>query len=114
MKSTNRPKSIKNGVYDAIYEAIGLPVDPHLRIFVARGDNGNYYLQYYIFSKLAYNCFILRNLYDLDFPCSRRSAMNNLENQIDQGASYLTYNPHELTYLIITYIWIVALFVFQV
>ncbi|XP_059435427.1 uncharacterized protein LOC132168458 [Corylus avellana] len=37
--STSRPRSIKNGVYDAIYEVIGLPVDPHLRMFVARGDS---------------------------------------------------------------------------
>jgi hypothetical protein len=74
-------------------------VDPHLRRFVARGDNGNYSLHYYIFSKLAYNYIIKEFI--CSFPCSR-TAMNNLENQIDQGASYLTY------------IWIVALFVFLV
>jgi hypothetical protein len=58
VKSTNRPRPVKNGVYDAMYEVIGLPVDPHLRMFIARGGNGNYYLHYYIFSKLAYNYII--------------------------------------------------------
>jgi hypothetical protein len=41
-----------------MYEVIGLPVDPHFRIFIARRGNGNYYLHYYKFSKLAYNYII--------------------------------------------------------
>ncbi|PON36593.1 hypothetical protein TorRG33x02_348940 [Trema orientale] len=33
--------SLRNTVYDPLYEEMGLPVDPHLRIFVGRRDNGN-------------------------------------------------------------------------
>lgn len=43
-KLWNRLRPLKNTVYDPMYEAMGLPVDPHLRMFVARRDNGNYHL----------------------------------------------------------------------
>ncbi|XVE62210.1 hypothetical protein DITRI_Ditri06bG0100400 [Diplodiscus trichospermus] len=43
--SGSRPKIIKNGVYDPAYAAIGLPVDPHLRMFLAKHANGMFLWQ---------------------------------------------------------------------
>ncbi|XWS58808.1 hypothetical protein CRYUN_Cryun08bG0065400 [Craigia yunnanensis] len=37
--SCSRSKIIKNEVYDPSYAAVGLPVDPHLRMFLARRAN---------------------------------------------------------------------------
>ncbi|KAM1387632.1 hypothetical protein ACFX2I_033619 [Malus domestica] len=38
------PRAIKNSLYDPKYEAMGLPIDPHLRMFLAqqRRENGGY------------------------------------------------------------------------
>ncbi|OMO92954.1 hypothetical protein CCACVL1_06709 [Corchorus capsularis] len=36
--SSSRPKIIKNKVYDPSYADMGLPVDPHLRLFLARRE----------------------------------------------------------------------------
>lgn len=33
-------RSIRNSVYDPMYEAMGLPVDPHLRMFIRRDNDG--------------------------------------------------------------------------
>ncbi|XP_024926664.3 uncharacterized protein LOC112490671 [Ziziphus jujuba] len=39
--NTQISRPMRNTVYDPMYEAMGLPVDPHLRMFVARRDTGN-------------------------------------------------------------------------
>ncbi|XP_030933942.1 uncharacterized protein LOC115959601 [Quercus lobata] len=39
--SISRPRSLKNSVYDQMYESMGLHVDPHLRMFVARRETGS-------------------------------------------------------------------------
>ncbi|XP_062084229.1 uncharacterized protein LOC133790573 [Humulus lupulus] len=36
-----RASSLKNTVYDPLYEEMGLPVDPHLRVFVGRRETSN-------------------------------------------------------------------------
>ncbi|XP_065629434.1 uncharacterized protein LOC136067460 [Quercus suber] len=39
--SSSRPRSLKNSVYDQMYESMGLHVDPHVRMFVARRETGS-------------------------------------------------------------------------
>lgn len=36
-----RPRPPKSVIYDPIYEAMGLPVDPHLRMFLSKREDGN-------------------------------------------------------------------------
>lgn len=50
---------MRNTVYDPMYEAMGLPIDPHIRMFIARRDrdNGKLYIQFTIMLKLAINIF---------------------------------------------------------
>ena len=38
LKFRNRSPQNRNAVYDPTYESMGLPVDPHLRMFLARRD----------------------------------------------------------------------------
>lgn len=39
-KFWNWLRPVKNAVYDPMFETMGLPVDPHLRMFVTRHNNG--------------------------------------------------------------------------
>ncbi|XP_024031000.1 uncharacterized protein LOC21398208 [Morus notabilis] len=39
---SSRPVPIRNKCYDPLYEEMGLPIDPHLRMFLARRDNGEF------------------------------------------------------------------------
>lgn len=40
--SCHRSRYIRNSLYDPSYEAMGLPIDPHLRLFLARPNGGTY------------------------------------------------------------------------
>ncbi|XVF64720.1 hypothetical protein PTKIN_Ptkin09bG0190000 [Pterospermum kingtungense] len=35
------PRPIRNSVYDPLYEGIGLPIDPHLRMFLSKDDDND-------------------------------------------------------------------------
>lgn len=48
---------MRNTVYDPMYEAMGLPIDPHIRMFIARRDNGKLYIQCALMLKFAINIF---------------------------------------------------------
>lgn len=48
---------MRNTVYDPMYEAMGLPIDPHIRMFIARRDNGMLYIQCALMLKFAINIF---------------------------------------------------------
>ena len=53
-KSTYRPRSLKNSVYDQMYESMGLHVDPHLRMFVARRETGNSDMSSYLSNRIFF------------------------------------------------------------